>query len=110
MNGVYENPGHKTYFPISGKIEYIFYQSCNITTNTFVKPFKPTIMRKVLKSRVILVALATVVALSMFSFVAYTKTKKVCMNATERCQPPAESSEMLWDVLSRQFVSAVVSR
>ncbi|MGN6398993.1 MAG: hypothetical protein ACTHMD_00960 [Flavisolibacter sp.] len=65
-------------------------------------------MKKAFKSRIFLLAILITLLISAFSFVAYTKTRSVYSEATECCsKAEPENSEMLWDVLSRQFVSAV---
>lgn len=69
-------------------------------------------MKKVIQSRVVLLAVLFIVAVSAFSFITYYKARTVCSKANDCCRKaePAGSSEMLWDVLSRQFVSAVSIR
>jgi cell division protein FtsL len=66
-------------------------------------------MKKVFKSRILLLVLLFILLISAFSFIAYSKTRSLCSNTGE-CTIKTESnssSEMLWDVLSRQFVSTV---
>jgi hypothetical protein len=65
-------------------------------------------MKKVFTSKIFLLATLLILLISAFSFVAYTKTRSV-YTETKECCSKAEpgSNEMLWDVLSRQFVSAV---
>ena len=66
-------------------------------------------MKKVFTGKIVLIAVLFVLLVSAFSFVAYIKTRSMCSQAEECCikKQPQGSSEMLWDVLSRQFVSAV---
>lgn len=66
-------------------------------------------MKKVFTGKIVLIAVLFVLLVSAFSFIAYTKTRSVCSRAEECCtkEQPQGSSEMLWDILSRQFVSAV---
>lgn len=65
-------------------------------------------MRKVITPRIIIVAALLLLSLSAFSVLLYQRTQAICSEATECCQKPdSEQSEMLWDVLSKQFVSSV---
>jgi hypothetical protein len=66
-------------------------------------------MKKVLKSRNLILALLFILAISAFSFIAYSRSHNVTPQVEECCQKPESngSSEMLWDILSRQIVSAV---
>jgi hypothetical protein len=67
-------------------------------------------MKKVVQSRAFLLAVLFVLIASAFSFIAYSKSKAaVCSSAGGCClkTEPAGSSEMIWDALSRQFISAV---
>jgi hypothetical protein len=43
------------------------------------------------------------------SFAAFRETEDVCTSAKEACKviKPTRSSEMLWEVVSRQFLSLV---
>jgi hypothetical protein len=85
----------------------IFYHSCNIRVFTFVKPNKPSQMRKVFINKWFFLAACLTLSLSTISFVAYKKTESVCA-ASKNCCPndPANANQrtdMLWDVLSRQL-------
>jgi hypothetical protein len=65
-------------------------------------------MKKVFHSKVFILAVLFIVAISAFSFLAYNKACTACSQSKEclKVQPDG-SSEMLLDVLSRQFVSTV---
>ena len=66
-------------------------------------------MKKVAKNRILLLAVLFIVLASAFSFIAYANSRGVDPEDTQCCltTESAGGSEMLWDVLSRQFVSAV---
>jgi cell division protein FtsL len=66
-------------------------------------------MKKVFTGKIVLIAVLFVLLVSAFSVVVYTKTRSMCSRTEECCirEQPQGSSEMLWDILSRQFVSAV---
>jgi hypothetical protein len=85
----------------------IFYHSCNIALSTFVKPNKPSQMRKVFINKWFFLAAFLTLSLSTVSFVAYKKTETVCTINKECCpNAPAntnQKTDLLWDVLSRQL-------
>ncbi|WP_072837140.1 hypothetical protein [Flavisolibacter ginsengisoli] len=65
-------------------------------------------MKKVLKSRYLLLAFLFIFIISAFSFIAYSRSHSVSTEIEKCCQKPeSNSNEMLWDILSRQMVSAV---
>lgn len=66
-------------------------------------------MKKVFRSRAFFLALLFILFVSAFSFIAYAKSRSVCAEAQDCClkTESGNGSEMLWDILSRQFVSAV---
>jgi hypothetical protein len=68
-------------------------------------------MRKVFINKWFFLAAFLTISLSAFSFAAYKKTQSVCSSTKECCkQAPVESnqrSDMLWDVISRQFTSFI---
>ncbi|HEU4633878.1 MAG TPA: hypothetical protein VFS22_07835 [Flavisolibacter sp.] len=66
-------------------------------------------MKKVFQSRVFLLVALIMILASAFTFIAYTNSHTVCPEGVEcSIRPePGAGSEMLWDILSRQFVSAV---
>lgn len=66
-------------------------------------------MKKVIQSRIFLLAILCMLLISAFSFIAYTRSRAVTSEAEECCLKtnPDGGSEMLWDVLSRQFVSTI---
>jgi hypothetical protein len=81
-----------------------FCHSCNIGLSTFVKPRKPTGMRKVFINKWFFLAASFTLSLSLLSFVAYKKTESVCSAACERVPASANhNTDMIWDVLSRQL-------
>jgi hypothetical protein len=49
------------------------------------------------------------VSFAAFSFAAFRETEEVCSRVKAACSTakPAKSSEMLWEVVSRQFLSLV---
>jgi hypothetical protein len=61
-------------------------------------------MRKVFINKWFFLAASLTLSLSAFSFVAYKKTQPVC-SVTQPCGTanPNKSTDLLWDVLSRQF-------
>ena len=64
-------------------------------------------MKKVLKSKVLPLVFLFVIAVSAFSFLAHAK-KRVSVPVKECCvKTEPDGSEMLWDILSRQFVSSI---
>jgi hypothetical protein len=69
-------------------------------------------MKKVIKSRWFILAALLVISISALSFVAYKKAHAISLSPNNCCQKPQMngSSEMLWDILSRQFVSSVSNR
>jgi hypothetical protein len=75
--------------------------------STFVKPNKPTKMRRVFINKWFFLAACLTLSLSTISFVAYKKTQSVCSVGNECCQhgplDANKKTDMLWDVLSRQF-------
>ncbi|HWJ26883.1 MAG TPA: hypothetical protein VNS32_10100 [Flavisolibacter sp.] len=69
-------------------------------------------MKKVIKSRWFILAALLVISISALSFVAYKKAHVISLSPNNCCQnlQMNSSSEMLWDILSRQFVSSVSNR
>jgi len=68
-------------------------------------------MKKVYKSKVAFLAFLFIIVISAFSIIAYAKKQSNSQIKDCCIKPkPAESSEMLWDILSRQFVSAAQFR
>jgi hypothetical protein len=67
-------------------------------------------MKKVFINKWFLLAAFLTVSLSAFSFIAY-KNSQICTFTKECCQnKPTESnqrSDMLWDVISKQFTSFI---
>jgi hypothetical protein len=69
-------------------------------------------MKKVITSRWFIPASLLVLSITAFSFVAYQKAPTLSVSpgtCTQKLQMNS-SSEMLWDILSRQFVSSVSTR
>ena len=72
-------------------------------------------MRKVFFNKWFFLAAFLTISLSALSFVAYEKTQAVCSAAGNCCQhTPSESNDqrtdLLWDVLSRQFAKFISIR
>jgi hypothetical protein len=70
-------------------------------------------MRKVLSCKLYLLGLALVVCLSVYSVVTYKKIRTFTSHAQNSMEGQGKSAgvELLWDILSRQFVTAAsVSR
>jgi hypothetical protein len=67
-------------------------------------------MRKVFINKWFILAAFLTISLSAFSFVAFKKTQSVC-TITEQCPRNAtesgQKSDMLWDVISKQFASFI---
>jgi hypothetical protein len=99
----YTGSRKQTAFPFS---KNFFYHSCNIAGSTFVKPNKPTRMRKVFINKWFLLAATLTLSLSAASFISYKKAERVCTVSNEDSGVPgtaSKGSEMLWEVISRQF-------
>jgi hypothetical protein len=63
-------------------------------------------MRKVFINKWFFLAAFLTLGLSTISFVAYKKTASICSTKTDCCQTAPTSNQktdMLWDVLTRQF-------
>ena len=69
-------------------------------------------MKKVSKSKVVVLAALFILLVSAFSFIAYAGTRNTnTPPQTDDCCLKAEpDGQMLWDVFSRQFISAVSVR
>jgi hypothetical protein len=84
-----------------------FCHSCNIGLSTFVKPRKPTGMRKIFINKWFFLAASFTLSLSILSFAAYKQTGSVCSAAQSTCERvPAsanQNTDMIWDLLSRQL-------
>lgn len=66
-------------------------------------------MRKALSNPLSLLAIAGFIVLTLLGLVAYGQASTVCSGAAASCalKETEPANEMLWDVLSQQFVSAV---
>jgi len=69
-------------------------------------------MKRVFESRSFILAFILVIAISAFSFVVYNGAANICQAAQDCTQRPKTSGngEMIWEVLPRQFVSAILFR
>jgi hypothetical protein len=68
-------------------------------------------MRKVFINKWFFLAVCLTISLSAFSFIVYKKTQATC-SASGNClqqapSEPAQRSDMLWDVISREFTRFV---
>jgi len=64
-------------------------------------------MKEAFKSRPFLFTMFLIIAVSALSFLAYLKARSICTEEYAHKAQTNNSNEMLWDVLPRQFVSAV---
>ncbi|HEX2609084.1 MAG TPA: hypothetical protein VHK91_16995 [Flavisolibacter sp.] len=69
-------------------------------------------MNKLKKSSLLLIVCLLFSAFSAFAYITYKQSETVSSTATECCKAPqpATGSELLWDVLSRQFTSMISLR
>jgi hypothetical protein len=68
-------------------------------------------MRKFLLSPTFIFATIIAIAITIATFIAVQKTSSICQSATETCRKtPVKASEMLWDRISRHFVTLVAAR
>ncbi len=66
-------------------------------------------MKRVFKSNDFIIALILVSVVSAASFVAVNRTGKFCSLANENRTPRVrETSEILWDLLPRQLINAIL--
>ena len=69
-------------------------------------------MRKVFLNKWFILSALLTISLSAFSVVAYKKTTALCQTNNERCEKQDQkdgNTEMLWDILSRQFSSILIN-
>jgi hypothetical protein len=65
-------------------------------------------MRKVFINKWFILASALTLTLSIFSFIAYKKVEPICsVTQPGRLADPDKNTDLLWDVLSRQFSSFI---
>ncbi len=66
-------------------------------------------MQKIFTQKGFVLMTLLFVGIAAFSFAAFTTTDDLCTAAKEACKAvqPAKPSELLWEVVSRQFLSLV---
>ena len=66
-------------------------------------------MKKFFTQKAFLLLTLFFVSIAALSFAAFKETEQVCTSAEQACQSvkPAKGNEMLWEVVSRQFLSLV---
>ncbi|WP_121352466.1 hypothetical protein [Flavisolibacter nicotianae] len=66
-------------------------------------------MQKFFTQKAFLLLTLFFILIAGFSFAAFRETEQVCTQVKSCCKmtQPARSSEMLWEVVSRQFLSLV---
>ncbi|HET7899191.1 MAG TPA: hypothetical protein VFL47_16005, partial [Flavisolibacter sp.] len=70
---------------------------------------KTTAMQKLFLPKAILLLTLLFGSVAVASFAAFRETKAVSTSVKDTCSnlKPAKNTEMLWEVISRQFLSAI---